>query len=89
MVRRSRVQLPREREALSNPVVAAATLMVDVHEDGTVTAMIGRMDMASRRYVFDTLVVESAVRFVPRQLPLAVFSAGAAYMNQWAGRSMT
>ena len=52
MGRHSRTKTSTLLDPAAPKVVAGITLMIDIDQYGTVTAVAGRMDLKSRRYTF-------------------------------------
>lgn len=83
MVRMRRSPSPAQLAAATNPIVAAATLMVDIRLDGSVSAVLGKMDLTTRRYVFQRVDPRPDQPYGPGQLPLAVYHAAQEYWTDY------
>lgn len=70
MKRRAQAGRPSDPDAAA--IVQAVTLMIDICDDGTMTAVLGRLDVATRRYGFTRLADQLAPSPSKYQLPLAL-----------------
>lgn len=72
MTRMRRVQTGRRSDPDAAAVVQAVTLMIDICDDGTMTAVIGRLDLTTRRYCFTRMADQLAPSPSKYQLVLAI-----------------
>lgn len=83
MRRMQRVPSESQVLAAANPIVSAATLMVDVHEDGSVSSVLGKLDLSSRRYVFTRLILPPVRLYAAGELPIALHDVAYTYWQDW------